>query len=111
MKKKEENNLVSFQVASQLHHYVDTHGRARIFHGTNAVNKAHPYYFDYLLDDARLDDLQKWGFNILRSDGVACTESVFDYLPGLILPILLIGKSCLCGDSRFPLKKYVTMII
>ena len=26
-------------------------------------------------------------------------------------PLLLIGKSNLCGDSRFPLKKYVTMTI
>ena len=38
----------------------------RIFHGTNAVNKGFPWYFDYLLDDDRLDDMQDWGFNIMR---------------------------------------------
>ena len=54
-------------------HFVDDHGRVRIFHGVNAVLKAYPWLpqtetftAEDSLDAKTLDLLQEWGFNVLR---------------------------------------------
>jgi endoglycosylceramidase len=51
----------------------DEQGRARIFHGTNAVMKPYPYipiqdHFDphMSLSDKDLQDMQDWGITLLR---------------------------------------------
>jgi len=54
-------------------HYVDSHGRTRIFHGMNVVYKKAPWYpesktFDPAesLDPETMDLLREWGFNVVR---------------------------------------------
>ena len=37
-----------------------------LFHGINSVKKSFPWYFDHMLNDTRLDDLQDFGLNIVR---------------------------------------------
>eukprot|EP00742_Colponemidia_sp_Colp-10_P002113 GILJ01002256.1.p1 GENE.GILJ01002256.1~~GILJ01002256.1.p1 ORF type:complete len:547 (-),score=92.28 GILJ01002256.1:661-2214(-) len=53
--------------------FVDGDGRARIFHGVNAVYKKTPYYpiYDHWsaqnsLSEKDADDLANWGFNVVR---------------------------------------------
>ena len=54
-------------------HFVDDHGRVRIFHGVNAVLKGYPWLpktetftAEDSLDAKTLDLLQEWGFNVVR---------------------------------------------
>ena len=45
--------------------FVDEHGRVRIFHGINDVNKASPYLSSFTADE--VDRFARvWGFNLLR---------------------------------------------
>ncbi len=47
--------------------FVDEHGRTRIFHGINAVQKGFPWYYEPLLSDPRLIPfLNGMGFNVMR---------------------------------------------
>ena len=48
------------------HWFIDEYDRVRIFHGVNSVRKDYPWYFPYLLNDTRLDDLEEFGMNIIR---------------------------------------------
>jgi len=54
-------------------HYVDAHGRARVFHGVNVVYKTEPWYpaSDHWdnqtsLDKKTLEYMREWGFNVVR---------------------------------------------
>jgi endoglycosylceramidase len=54
-------------------HFVDGHGRVRIFHGVNVVYKKEPWFppsdkFDATdsLDNKTIDLLRAWGFNVVR---------------------------------------------
>lgn len=54
-------------------HYMDSHGRTRIFHGMNVVYKKAPWYppsktFNPAdsLDAETMDLMQHWGFNVVR---------------------------------------------
>ena len=48
-------------------HFHDAHGRVRIFHGSNRVWKAEPWYFEDMLEsDAEFDLMKKLGFNVMR---------------------------------------------
>ncbi|ELU12557.1 hypothetical protein CAPTEDRAFT_117937, partial [Capitella teleta] len=44
----------------------DEFGRVRIFHGVNAVRKQPPWYPEYFIDDAHMDDLASLGMNVIR---------------------------------------------
>jgi len=46
--------------------FVDVDGRVRVFRGLNRVEKQFPWYPPTLLDDKHLDNLQSWGFNVIR---------------------------------------------
>ena len=47
--------------------FVDEHGRVRIFHGSNRVQKASPWYFQDMLDsDSEFALMEKLGFNVMR---------------------------------------------
>ena len=61
------------QVDPNTHGFVDEFGRARIFHGVNAVYKIPPWYpetegFDpkNSLTDIDAKTLKSWGFNVVR---------------------------------------------
>ena len=54
------------QVDPDNHWFYDTDGRVVLFHGVNSVYKGFPWYWDYLLDDTRLDDLADFGLNVVR---------------------------------------------
>ena len=54
------------QVDPDNHWFYDTEGRVVLFHGVNSVYKAFPWYFDYLFNDTRLDDLADFGLNVVR---------------------------------------------
>lgn len=61
------------RIDSNTGHYVDGFGRTRIFHGVNAVYKEAPWYppsesfdTDSSLDNETMDNLRKWGFNLVR---------------------------------------------
>lgn len=45
---------------------MDEYGRVRIFHGLNRVQKGYPWYYPQLLNEDHLDNLQRWGFNVVR---------------------------------------------
>ena len=45
---------------------MDVDGRVRVFHGLNRVEKQFPWYPPTLLDKQHLDNLQSWGFNVVR---------------------------------------------
>mmetsp|Transcript_105427 Transcript_105427/g.304340 ORF Transcript_105427/g.304340 Transcript_105427/m.304340 type:complete len:323 (-) Transcript_105427:1277-2245(-) len=48
-------------------HFYDEHGRVRIFHGSNRVMKAEPWYFDDMLEnDDEFDAMAQIGFNVMR---------------------------------------------
>lgn len=70
------------KVDSDGHWFLDEFNRVRLFHGVNSVEKSFPWYFDYLLDDARLDDLVTFGMNIVRLGtmwpGVEPEDGVFN---------------------------------
>ena len=61
---------------------MDEFNRVRLFHGVNSVRKAFPWYYEYLLNDTRLDDLQRFGLNIVRLgsmwSGVEPEDGVFN---------------------------------
>ena len=46
--------------------FLDEFGRVRFFHGMNSVAKGFPWYFDWMLNDTILDDMQRFGFNVVR---------------------------------------------
>lgn len=48
------------------HWFVDEFNRVRLFHGVNSVRKVFPWYYEYLLNDTRLDQLQAFGMNVVR---------------------------------------------
>lgn len=65
--------LDTIRVDPSSGHYVDSHGRARIFHGMNVVYKREPWYppsktFNPAdsLDAKTMDNLREWGFNVVR---------------------------------------------
>lgn len=65
--------LDAIQVDPATGHYVDSHGRTRIFHGVNVVEKLAPWYPRYdkfntenSLDETTMQNLEKWGFNVVR---------------------------------------------
>lgn len=65
--------LPSIQIDPDSQHFIDEFGRVRIFHGVNVVYKQPPFLpnltnFDpqNSLTDFDLDNLQKWGFNVIR---------------------------------------------
>jgi endoglycosylceramidase len=53
-----------------------------MFHGVNSVYKGFPWYFAYLLNDTRLDDLERFGMNVVRLgtmwSGVEPEEGVYN---------------------------------
>jgi endoglycosylceramidase len=56
-----------------IQQFVDSHGRARVFHGVNAVSKEWPWYpprqgFDTssTLSEQDMALMRSWGFNVLR---------------------------------------------
>jgi len=58
---------------TKLRHYVDKHGRARVFHGVNVVYKESPWYPaestftpQTSLVEEDMELLQHWGFNVVR---------------------------------------------
>lgn len=68
----------------------DVHGRSTLFHGVNVVYKIDPYIpsqtdFDpqLSLNDKDIDDLVKWGFNLVRLgvmwEAVERAPGVYDY--------------------------------
>mmetsp|Transcript_43362 Transcript_43362/g.68652 ORF Transcript_43362/g.68652 Transcript_43362/m.68652 type:complete len:503 (-) Transcript_43362:210-1718(-) len=53
--------------ASVSPHFFDEYGRVRIFHGSNRVWKAKPWYFeDMLQSDKEFDLMKQMGFNVMR---------------------------------------------
>ena len=47
--------------------FVDEHGRVRIFHGSNRVQKASPWYFSDMLDsESEFELMEKLGFSTVR---------------------------------------------
>lgn len=70
------------KVDARGHWFVDEFNRVRLFHGVNSVRKAFPWYYEYLLNDTRLDDLQRFGLNIVRLgsmwSGVEPEDGVFN---------------------------------
>ena len=66
-------SLHQSQVDADSSQLIDEHGRTRLFHGVNVVYKVAPFYpqldtFDpqLSLTDKDMDDLQEWGFNVVR---------------------------------------------
>lgn len=54
-------------VDGDRHFILDSHGRVRFFHGTNAVQKAFPWFPQAdMLSLERIQELQAMGFNALR---------------------------------------------
>ena len=53
-------------VDPKTHHFMDEHGRVRLFHGYNSVIKYFPWYDPALLTDQRTKDTRNLGFNVIR---------------------------------------------
>lgn len=70
------------RVDGDNHWFLDEFGRVRIFHGVNSVRKGSPWYYEYLLNDTRLDDLRAFGLNVVRLgtmwSGVEPQDGVFN---------------------------------
>lgn len=67
------SSITIIQVNPDTQDFIDEYGRVRIFHGVNVVYKIPPYlpnltHFDpqNSLTDQDLDDLHRWGFNVIR---------------------------------------------
>lgn len=59
-------NCISSEYFSRNGLIVDSSGRARIFHGTNFVQKAYPWYPSTLLSVENVKQMADWGFNTVR---------------------------------------------
>jgi endoglycosylceramidase len=60
------SNQPSFHTLSGLPYILDESNRARIFHGTNFVQKSSPWYPEQLLNEDQIDQIAKLGFNTIR---------------------------------------------
>jgi hypothetical protein len=73
---------VSVQVDGVNNWFTDEFSRVRLFHGVNSVRKEFPWYYEYLLNDTKLDDLARSGFNVVRLgsmwSGVEPAEGVYN---------------------------------
>eukprot|EP00347_Sterkiella_histriomuscorum_P017920 403347472 len=78
-----------FTINTNTRQIVDKYGRASIFHGVNVVYKLPPYLpirnkfnADDSLTDKEIDDLVKWGFNLVRLgvmwEAVETSPGVYD---------------------------------
>lgn len=59
-------NAGRIYVDPETHHFIDEHGRVRMFHGYNSVVKHHPWYDPMMLTSKRLQDTKELGFNVVR---------------------------------------------
>jgi endoglycosylceramidase len=86
--------------------FMDEFGRIRIFHGVNCVNKEYPWYPEYMLNETRLDDLEKSGMNVVRLgtmwSGVEPIEGVYnDTYIDILRNIVIVRKLLLVIDFCF----------
>lgn len=66
-------SCIPIQINNSTLQYIDEYGRSRIFHGVNSVYKIPPWHpglssfntYDSLVDKD-MQDLQTWGFNVIR---------------------------------------------
>ena len=95
------------QVDPDNHWFYDADGRVVLFHGVNSVYKGFPWYWDYLFDDTRLDDLADFGLNVVRLGsmwtGAEPVEGVWNET--------YIGENTRCPTERqFYMKIYVVFL-
>ena len=61
------DSWISTREASVSRHFFDEEGRVRIFHGSNRVWKAEPWYFvSQAESDDEFDLMKDMGFNVMR---------------------------------------------
>lgn len=58
---------------------VDSHGRIRLFHGWNSVQKGVPWYTEEMRNETKLSLYKAWGFNVVR---LGCMWSGFEPTEG-----------------------------
>eukprot|EP00756_Hemistasia_phaeocysticola_P023144 Hpha_TRINITY_DN15873_c1_g2::TRINITY_DN15873_c1_g2_i1::g.189773::m.189773/K05991/E3.2.1.123; endoglycosylceramidase len=58
--------LDGIHTSDKTPHFYDNHGRVRIFHGINGVNKGFPWYPTWLLNETLVQEIAGWGMNAIR---------------------------------------------
>ena len=58
--------LSRIHVDPESGHFLDEHGRVRMFRGINSVEKGFPWYDHKMLNTTRHEQLSNLGFNVVR---------------------------------------------